>query len=111
VTDVAMDDEIREHLAGWLNGDASWEELEDWYVAASWDHDSVLIRALNALFAERELMPAEEFSECVRRSASTVWLGEARLPVASSTTVTLLRPPAEVGGDQTIRRRLVLAGT
>ncbi len=109
--DVAVDDEIREHLAAWLKGAESWDDLESWFVGASWDHDSVLIRTLNALLAEQDLMSAEELTERVRRAVSTVWLSEARLPTASAATVTLIQPPAQVGGDQIIRRHLALAGT
>jgi hypothetical protein len=55
----AIDLEIRDRLARYLNGDISLHDFEDWFVPVSWDIEQIHNSKANELAGEIELRLAE----------------------------------------------------
>lgn len=107
-----LDDEVRGHLYEVVEGAASVDDFEAWFVARTWDERTILVAQLDHLLAERSLLDETELVEQRRRLARTIAYTDVSVARTTSATAETLRPRAiHVGGNETIRGRLELAGT
>lgn len=107
-----LDNEVRSRLYEVLEGVVSVEGLEDWFVGRTWDERTPLIVQIDHLLAERSLLVETDLVEELRALATTIAQREVPLVTTTSATGETIRPQAiHVGGTETIRSRLELAGT
>lgn len=106
-----LDNEVRSRLYGVIEGANSVEDFEAWFVGRTWDERTPLIVRLDHLLAERSLLEDHVFAEELRAIATTIAYTEVRLVATSAATDTLRPDTIHVGGNETIRGRLEVAGT
>lgn len=106
-----LDNEVRGRLYGVLEGTSSVEDFETWFVGRTWDERTPLIARVDHLLAERTLLDDRELARELRALATTIEDTDVRFTTTSSTTQTVRPQVIHVGGTETIRGRLELAGT
>lgn len=107
-----LDNEVRGRLYGVLEGTSSVEAFEAWFVGRTWDERTPLIARVDHLLAERLLLDDRELARELRALATTIEDTGVRFVVTTSSTTETVRPQViHVGGTETIRGRLELAGT
>lgn len=106
-----LDNEVRNRLYEIIEGASSVEEFEAWFVGRTWDERTPFIASIDHLLAERSLLDDSHFAEELRTIATTIAYTDIRLVTTSAITETLRPDTIHVGGTETIRRRLEVAGT
>lgn len=106
-----LDNEVRGRLYGVLEGTSSVEDFEAWFVGRTWDERTPLIARVDHLLAERALLDGRVLAQELRALAVTIEDTDVRFMTTSSTTETVRPHVIHVGGTETIRDRLELAGT